>query len=126
MGLQHRILNNNSPFESEIFEVAKGERSEMLDKGPSVILASGGMMNGGASLEYFKALAEDPKNTMIFVGYNSASSLGRRIQNGLERDSAAGRGRKAGADQDQHAGKDGGGLLGPQRQEAADETSSRT
>ncbi len=80
-GIQQRILSNNSPFESEIFEVAKGERSEILDKGPSVILASGGMLNGGAALEYFKAMAEDPKNMVIFVGYNSVSSLGRRIQN---------------------------------------------
>jgi KH/beta-lactamase-domain protein len=82
-GLRHRILSNNSPFESEIFEVAKGERSEIVDKGPSVILASGGMMNGGASLEYFKLLAEDPKNMIIFVGFNSAGSFGRRLQNGL-------------------------------------------
>lgn len=83
MGLRHRILNNNSPFESEIFEIAKGERSEMMEKGPAVILASGGMLNGGTSLEYFKLLAEDPKNAMIFVGYNSAGSFGRRVQNGL-------------------------------------------
>ncbi|MEM3415865.1 MAG: beta-CASP ribonuclease aCPSF1 [Candidatus Micrarchaeaceae archaeon] len=83
--LQRRILSNASPFESEIFEVAKGERSGVIEGGPSVILASGGMLNGGTSLEYFKELAEDPKNTLIFVGYNSASSLGRRIQNGLSK-----------------------------------------
>jgi hypothetical protein len=84
LNLQHRILSNRSPFESEIFEIAKGERKEILDRGPAVILASGGMLNGGVSLEYFKELAPDPKNTLIFVGYNSASSLGRRIQNGLK------------------------------------------
>ncbi len=83
MSLRHRILNNNSPFESEIFEIAKGERSEIMEKGPAVILASGGMMNGGVSLEYFKALAEDPKNLLVFVGFNSAGSFGRRLQNGL-------------------------------------------
>ncbi len=82
--LQHRILSNRSPFESEIFEVAKGEKDEILEKGPAVILASGGMLNGGTSLDYFSAMAEDPKNMVIFVGYNSASSLGRRIQNGLK------------------------------------------
>ncbi len=81
--LQRRILSNASPFESEIFEIAKGERSEIVEKGPAIILASGGMLNGGASLEYFKALAADPKNTLMFVGYNSASSMGRRIQNGV-------------------------------------------
>ncbi len=84
MGLRHRILNNNSPFESEIFEIAKGERSEIVEKGPAVILASGGMMNGGTSLEYFRLLAEDPKNLLVFVGYNSAGSFGRRVQNGLK------------------------------------------
>ena len=82
--LQHRILSNRSPFESEIFEVAKGEKDEVLEKGPSIILASGGMLNGGTSLDYFVEMAEDPKNMLIFVGYNSAGSLGRRIQNGLK------------------------------------------
>ncbi len=80
--LKNRILNNRSPFESEIFEVVKGEREEVLDGGPAIILASGGMMNGGASVEYFKHLAEDPKNLLVFVGYNSSNSLGRRIQSG--------------------------------------------
>ncbi len=89
-GLRNRILNNNSPFESEIFEIAKGERNDILDKGPAVILASGGMLNGGASLEYFRAMAEDPKNAIIFVGFNSASSLGRRVQNGLSETALSG------------------------------------
>ncbi len=81
--LKNRILGNRSPFESDIFEVIKGEREEVFDKGPSIILASGGMMNGGASVEYFKRLADDSRNTLIFVGYNSAGSMGRRIQNGI-------------------------------------------
>ncbi len=80
--LKNRILNNRSPFESEIFEVVKGEREEVFEGGPSIILASGGMMNGGASVDYFKHLAEDPRNLLVFVGYNSANSLGRRIQSG--------------------------------------------
>ncbi|MDE1762368.1 MAG: beta-CASP ribonuclease aCPSF1 [Candidatus Micrarchaeota archaeon] len=84
LNLQHRILSNRSPFESEIFEVAKGERNEIVEKGPAVVLASGGMMNGGVSVEYFKAMSEDPKNLLLFVGYNSVSSLGRRIQSGLK------------------------------------------
>jgi KH/beta-lactamase-domain protein len=80
--LRNRILNNRSPFESEIFEIIKGEREQIYDKGAAIILASGGMMNGGASVEYFKRLADDPKNTILFVGFNSSNSLGRRIQSG--------------------------------------------
>ncbi len=82
--LQRRVLSNNSPFESEIFQVAKGERNEILDKGPAIILASGGMLNGGTSIEYFKKLAEDPKNAMVFVNYTSVNSLGRRVQSGTK------------------------------------------
>ena len=82
-GLQRRILSNNSPFESELFQVAKGERKEILEKGPAIILASGGMLNGGTALEYFKEMAEDPKNGIIFTNYTSPSSMGRRVQNGL-------------------------------------------
>lgn len=82
--LRNRILNNRSPFESEIFEVVKGERSEFMEKGPGIVLASGGMLNGGASVDYFRMMAEDPKNAVIFVGYNSAGSMGRRVQNGLK------------------------------------------
>jgi len=81
--VRNRILNNRSPFESQIFEVVKGEREQVFDKGPGIILASGGMMNGGASVEYFKRLADNEKNSLIFVGYNSSNSLGRRLQNGL-------------------------------------------
>jgi KH/beta-lactamase-domain protein len=81
--LRNRILNNKSPFESEIFEIVKGEREEVFDHGPAIILASGGMMNGGTSVEYFKRLADSPQNKLLFVGYNSLNSLGRRIENGL-------------------------------------------
>ncbi len=80
--LKNRILSNMSPFESEIFEIIKGEREEALERGPAVIIASSGMLNGGASVDYFRRLAEDPKNSLIFVGYNSPNSLGRRVQNG--------------------------------------------
>jgi len=83
-GLQHRILSNNSPFESEIFEIAKGERQEILERGPAVILASGGMLNGGTSLDYFRSMAEDEKNAIVFTSYTSVNSLGRKVLNGFK------------------------------------------
>ncbi|TDA34386.1 MAG: beta-CASP ribonuclease aCPSF1, partial [Hadesarchaea archaeon] len=69
---------------SEIFiQVKKPEdRQAIVDGNPSVILATAGMMTGGPVLEYFKHLAPDPKNTLVFVGYQSEGSLGRRIQKG--------------------------------------------
>ena len=40
------------------------------------------MLTGGNSVEYFKWLCEDERNTLIFVGYQSEGSMGRRVQKG--------------------------------------------
>jgi hypothetical protein len=40
------------------------------------------MLSGGPVMEHIKALGEDPKNTLIFVGYQGEGTLGRRIQKG--------------------------------------------
>lgn len=82
--LQRRILSNNSPFEWDKIKVAKGEKKEEIVNGePSVFLAPSGMLSGGPSLDYFKLLAADPKNTILFVGYQSPLSLGSKIQKGM-------------------------------------------
>ena len=80
--VQRRVLSNRSPFESKIFEVVKGDRKAIAEGDPAVILAPSGMMSGGPSVEYFKMMAEDPKNLIVFVGYQSSLSFGRRIQRG--------------------------------------------
>jgi KH/beta-lactamase-domain protein len=74
-----------NPFISENFVRvdSPSKRQEVLeDQSPSVILATSGMLNGGPVMEYFKALASDEKNTIIFVGYQAEGTLGRRIQKG--------------------------------------------
>ena len=75
---------DNNPFLSEIFKrVGSGkERQVVIEGGPCIVLATSGMLVGGPSVEYLKAFADNPKNTMIFSSYQGAGSLGRRIQNG--------------------------------------------
>ena len=81
--VRRRILQNDSPFTSEMFEIVKeNERREIINNGGSVIIASSGMLTGGPSVEYLKALAEDEKNALVFVGYQGEGSLGRKIQTG--------------------------------------------
>ncbi len=81
--LQRRILSDRSPFESPCIKVAKGlNRDDIVSGEPAVILAPSGMLSGGPSLEYLKLMVEDEKNTLVFVGYQSALSLGRKIQKG--------------------------------------------
>ncbi|MEM4261393.1 MAG: beta-CASP ribonuclease aCPSF1 [Candidatus Diapherotrites archaeon] len=82
--VQTRVLQNDSPFTSEIFQTAKPEdRDNICQNGRAIILASSGMMTGGASVQYFYKLAENPINTLIFVGYQGEGTLGRKIQAGL-------------------------------------------
>ncbi len=83
--LQNKILHQEeNPFLSEIFNQVKSddERERIVSGGPCVILSTAGMMAGGPVLEYFRRLAPDPRNTLIFVGYQCEGSLGRRIQKG--------------------------------------------
>ncbi len=77
-----------NPFLSDIFRrVESMERREEVINSPDpvIVLATSGMMNGGPVLEYFKYWADDPKNTLIFVGYQAEGTLGRKIQNGMEK-----------------------------------------
>ncbi|MDO8625507.1 MAG: beta-CASP ribonuclease aCPSF1, partial [Candidatus Diapherotrites archaeon] len=84
-GVQNRVLQNDSPFTSELFKVVlPSQRDEILKQGSCVILASSGMLTGGASLGYFYKMAEDPRNTLIFVGYQGEGSLGRKLQNNVK------------------------------------------
>jgi hypothetical protein len=79
---------DQNPFLNEMFKRVGSQKERMgiiEDTGPCVIMATSGMLVGGPSVEYFKHLAENPKNSMVFVSYQGEGSLGRRIQRG-ERD----------------------------------------
>lgn len=83
--IQRRILSNQSPFESPLIKVAKGTSKEEIVNGePAVILAPSGMLTGGPSYEYLKLMADDPNNTLVFVGYQSSLALGSKIQQGMK------------------------------------------
>jgi predicted metal-dependent RNase len=84
--LQKKILQQGeNPFMNEIFKriVSQKDRKKILEeKEPCVILATSGMLVGGPSVWWLKTLAEDEKNTLVFVGYQGEGSMGRRIQKG--------------------------------------------
>jgi len=75
-----------NPFLSEIFK--RVETSDMREKICSdtescVVLATGGMMNGGPVLEYIKTWGDNPLNSLVFVGYQAEGTIGRKIQKGV-------------------------------------------
>ena len=83
--VQRKILDDqDSPFtKDQLYAVGShDERQKAIDEGPCVILATSGMMTGGPVMSYFRELAEDEKNAMIFVGYQASGTLGNKIQQG--------------------------------------------
>jgi len=82
---QEIFHKGNNPFLSEIFKRvgSSKERQELIHDGvPALILATSGMMSGGASVEYFKQLAGNKNNSIIFSCYQPPGSLGHRIRSG--------------------------------------------
>jgi len=82
--IQKKIFNNQDPFLSDIFKriSSTADREKSWEEKPCVIISTSGMLVGGPAIEHLKALAEDPKNTLIFVGYQAEGTFGRRIQKG--------------------------------------------
>ena len=60
------------------------EESKQLNnaQGARVIISASGMMTGGRVLHHALRLVPDPNATLVFVGYQAAGTLGRRILNG--------------------------------------------
>jgi len=75
---------DQNPFLHPCFKriASQKEMKQVLDSGPCVILATSGMMTAGSSVEYWKELCEDEKNSLVFTCYQGPGSLGRRILNG--------------------------------------------
>ena len=82
--VRSQIFQDNNPFTSPIFKRigSPTERKEVIEGGPCIIIATSGMLAGGASVEYFKNLADDQRNTIIFGCFQAAGSLGRQVQEG--------------------------------------------
>ncbi len=80
------IFQDKNPFVSDIFSRVGSpqERKKVVEGGPCVVLATSGMLMGGASVEYFKEFADNPKNSIVFVCYQGVGSLGRQVQDGLK------------------------------------------
>lgn len=78
----HKGIN---PFQSEYFTIVKhpSARNDVIDGKPCIIMATSGMLEGGPVIEYFKRLADNIQNTIIFVSYQIEGTMGRRVQKGM-------------------------------------------
>jgi Cft2 family RNA processing exonuclease len=55
------------------------QREQILAGGPSVVVASSGMLSGGASAYYAAGLLPDAKNLICITGYQDEEAPGRRL-----------------------------------------------
>jgi KH/beta-lactamase-domain protein len=84
--IRQQIFQGENPFVSETFKRVGSptERKEVIEGGPCIVLATSGMLVGGASVEYFREFASNRNNCILFVCYQGAGSLGRLVQEGLK------------------------------------------
>ncbi len=84
--VRSQIFQDKNPFVSEIFSRvgSSQERKKVIEGGPCIVLATSGMLVGGASVEYFREFAGNKNNSIIFVCYQGVGSLGRQVQEGLK------------------------------------------
>jgi len=93
--LKQKILEtDDNPFDSEYFtnvEHQDGRDEPLRENSPCIILATSGMLEGGPVLEYFKNLAPDKNNKLLFVSYQVNGTMGRRVLDGARQVSMLGR-----------------------------------
>lgn len=69
-----------------IHSVHSVDESKALNtkKGPMIIISASGMATGGRILHHLKVFAPDPKNTILFVGFQAAGTRGEAMIHGVE------------------------------------------
>lgn len=84
--VREKIYRGENPFTYPAFKIVedRSARKDIVESPePAIIMATSGMLSGGPAVEYFKMLAEDSKNMLIFVNYQVEGTLGRKIKDGL-------------------------------------------
>jgi metallo-beta-lactamase family protein len=83
--MQEYVNGHHSPFEMpELKFAGTKEESKAINniKGPVIIIAGSGMCTGGRIKHHLINAIVEPQNTIMFVGYQAAGTLGRQIVDG--------------------------------------------
>ncbi|HMP67512.1 MAG TPA: MBL fold metallo-hydrolase [Candidatus Paceibacterota bacterium] len=83
--VQERIKSGDDIFDfPKLTKTYSRDESESIRKTPSpkIIIASSGMSTGGRILYHEKEYLPDPKNAILFIGYQVPGSIGRAIEEG--------------------------------------------
>jgi metallo-beta-lactamase family protein len=80
--VQARIKSGDDIFDfPKLIKTPNRKDSQQIHrtKGPKIIIASSGMSVGGRIMDHEKIYLPDPKNGILFIGYQTMGSLGRDI-----------------------------------------------
>lgn len=88
---RHRTEHRLSPEEceamchaAEIVNSIADSKALNMRKGPMVIIAGSGMATGGRVVHHLKAFASDPRNAVVFAGYQAGGTRGAAMLRGAE------------------------------------------
>jgi metallo-beta-lactamase family protein len=82
------VRRRTSPLDSGRVQISKSrEDSKNLNnlKGPVIIIAGSGMATGGRILHHFMVRLDDPRTTVLLVGFQAVGSRGRALKDGADR-----------------------------------------
>ncbi|MBC8218407.1 MAG: MBL fold metallo-hydrolase [Planctomycetes bacterium] len=79
------MANHESPFNFPGLKITRSTKESKAinhKRGTLMVIAGSGMCTGGRVKHHLVNNITDPKNTIMFVGYQASGTLGRRIVNG--------------------------------------------
>ncbi|KAG2734816.1 hypothetical protein G9P44_002822 [Scheffersomyces stipitis] len=78
--LSSRIGQKSSPFDFKYIKSIK-DLGKFSDMGPSVVVASPGMLQAGVSRQLLEKWAPDPKNLVVMTGYSVEGTMAKDLLN---------------------------------------------
>ena len=84
---EHRLSAGECAAMSRVVHnVREAEESKALDRNamPKVIISASGMATGGRVLHHLKFFAPDPRNTILFAGFQAGGTRGASLVGGAE------------------------------------------
>lgn len=81
----HRLNEQECDEICSYFNIVSSYRETMelrSDNKPKIVIAGSGMLTGGRILNYLEKQAQNPNNTLLFVGYQAEGTRGRKLLEG--------------------------------------------